>query len=71
MQIRRIHALQETQSIGIHDVFNAQGLAMYYRENERILYSKAKVKGWMTSFLMFNILEAKIFQYDFLEGNNV
>jgi len=25
----------------------------------------------LTPFLMLNVLEAKIFQYDFLEGHNV
>ena len=30
----------------------------------------AKQKDGLTSFLMLNVLEAKIFQYDFLEGHN-
>jgi len=52
--LQTIHSLQETQSLGIHDILNAQGFAMHYRTNlntvsclelfrcERILYSKAK-----------------------------
>ena len=32
---------------------------------------KAKQKDGLTSFVMLNVLEAKIFQYDFLEGHNV
>ena len=30
-KITRICALQETQSIGIHDILNAQGFAMHFR----------------------------------------
>ena len=43
-------ALQETQSIGIHDILFEKGT---------------------TSFLILNVLEAKIFQYNSLEGHNV
>jgi len=28
-------------------------------------------KDGLTSFLILNVLEAKIFQYDYLEGHNV
>ena len=31
----------------------------------------AEEKDGLTCFLMLNVLEAKIFQYDFLEGHNV
>jgi len=31
----------------------------------------AKQKDGLISFLMLNVLEAKIFQYDFLAGHNV
>jgi len=31
----------------------------------------AKQKDGLASFLMLNVLEARIFQYDFLEGHNV
>jgi len=69
------------QSLGIHDVVNDQGFAMHYRaishmashlevfRCERI--DTAKQKDRLTSFLMLNVLEAKIFQYDFLEGHNM
>jgi len=69
------------QSLGLHDVINDQGFAMYYRaisnsvshlevfRYERV--NRAKQKDGFTSFLMLNVLEAKIFQYDFLEGHNV
>ena len=48
--LQKIHALQETQSVSIHDVLNAQGFAMHYRaishfqvfRCEGILDSKAK-----------------------------
>jgi len=65
------------QSLGIHDVVNDQRFAMHYRaisntaihlevfRCERI--NTAKQKDGLTSFLMLNVLEAKIFQYDFLE----
>jgi len=36
---------------------------------ERI--NTAKQKDELTSFLMLNVLETKIFQYDFLDGHNV
>ena len=65
------------QSIGTHDVVDDQGFAMHHRvvcrlevfRCERI--NTAKQKDGLTSFLMLNVLEAKIFQYDFLEGHNV
>ena len=66
------------QSISIHDIVNDQGFAMHYRviisntvshlevfRCARI--NTAKQKGGLTSFLTLNVLEAKIFQYDFLE----
>ena len=69
------------QSLGLHDVVNDQGFAMHYRaisnsvshlevfRCERI--NTAKQKYRLTFFLMSNVLETKIFQYDFLEGHNV
>jgi len=36
---------------------------------ERI--NTAKQKDGLTSFFTLNVLEAKMFQYDFLEGHNV
>ena len=62
---------------GINDVVNDQGFAMHYRaisntvkhlkvfRYERI--DTAKQKDGLTSFLMWSVLEAKIFQYGFLE----
>ena len=29
------------------------------------------LENQLTSFLMLNVLEAKVFQYDFLEGRNM
>jgi len=69
------------QSLGIHDAVSDQGFAMHYRaisntvshlevfRYERI--NTAKQKEGLTSFLMLNVLEAKIFQCDFLEGHTV
>ena len=69
--------MSKEQYKGIHDVDNDQGFAMHYRvisntvshlevfRCERI--NAAKQKDGLTSFLMFNALEAKIIQYDYLE----
>ena len=68
------------QSLGKHDVVNDQGFAMHYRaisntishlelfRYERI--NTAKQKHGLT-FLTLNVLQVKIFQYDFLDGHNV
>jgi len=72
--------LQENDiSIGIHDVVNDDRFVMRYRAIsstvshfhfffccERI--NTAKQNDGLTSFLMLNVLEARIFQYNFLEG---
>jgi len=67
------------ESLGLHDVVNDQGSAMHYRaisnsvshlevfRYERI--NTAKQKDRLTSFLMLNVSETKIFQYDFLHGH--
>ena len=70
------------ESLGIHDGVIDQGFAMHCRamhcntishleafQCERI--NTAMQKDGLTSFLMLNVLEANIFQYDFLEGHNV
>ena len=66
---------------GIQDVGNDQGFAEHYRaisntasylevfRCERI--NTAKQKDGLTSFLKLSVLEAKIFQYGFLEEHNV
>ena len=74
-------ALQETQSIGIHDVLFEKGFAKHCRPTsnvqvfgcKRIFFGQSKRMDWsnMTSFLILNVLEAKIFQYNSLEGHNV
>jgi len=63
------------QSLGLHDVVNDQGFAMHYRaisdtvnHLEVFRYegiNTAKQKDGLTSFLMLNVLKAKIFRYDF------
>ena len=70
---------QETQSIGIHDVL--QGFAKHYRAISHTsafckfsdVVESFTVKGedGLTSFLILDVLEAKIFRYNFLEGHNV
>jgi len=69
------------QSLGLHDVVNDQGFAMHLRVISNLVshlevfrYERidtAKQKDGLASFLMLNVLETKIFQYDFLEGHNV
>ena len=63
------------QSLGLHDIVNDQRFTMHYRaisntvshlkvfRYERI--NTAKQKDGLTSFLMLNVLEAKICQYNF------
>ena len=75
------NALQEIQSIGIHDVVNAQGLQCIvgrFRTRSAICRFShagesftAKEEDGLASFLILNDLEAKIFQFNFLEGHNV
>ena len=74
-------ALQETQSVGIHDVLFEKGLQSIVGrlQNvqvfgcERIFFGQSKRMDWSntTSVLILNVLEAKIFQYNSLEGHNV
>ena len=44
--LKKIHAFQETQALGIHDILNAEGFNtvshLEVHRCERILYSKAK-----------------------------
>ena len=73
--------MPKEQYKGIHDVVNDQGIAMHYRaisstvshlevfQCKRI--NTAKQKNGLTSFLMLRVLEAKIFQYCFLEEHKV
>jgi len=78
----KIHAFQETQSVGIHAVLNAQGFAMHYRvisntishlryEGDVRESFTAKQNDRLLSFLTLNVIESKIFDYVFLEGHNV
>ena len=73
--------IEREQSLGIHDVVNDQGFAMHNMaisntashlevfRCERI--NIAKQNDGLTSFLMLNVLERKIFQYNFLKGHIV
>ena len=73
--------MSKEQDKGIHDVVNDQGFAMHYRAiSNRVRHLKvfryeridtAKQKDGLTSFLMLRVLEAKIFQYGFLEEHKV
>ena len=73
------HTLQWTQTIGIHDVL--KGLeSIIGRFQTRSAICKfcdvtesftAKEKDGLPSFLILDVLEAKIFRYSFLEGHNV
>ena len=55
------------QSIDIRDVVNDEGFAMHYKHG----INTAKEEDGLTSFPMLNVLEATIFQYNFLEGRSV
>ena len=69
--------MSKEQYKDIHNVVNGQGFAMHCRvisnmvshlkvfQYERI--NTAKQNHGLTSFLILSILEAKIFQYGFLE----
>ena len=69
------------QSMGIHYVVNDQGFAMYYRTISNTLshlevfgcerINTKKRKDRLTPFLGLNVLEAKIFQYDFPDNITV
>ena len=73
--------MTKDQYKGIHDVVNDQAFAMHYRvisntvSHLEVLRSKrintAKQKDGLTSFLMSSVLEAKVFQYGFLEEHKV
>ena len=75
--LRKIHAVQETQSLSLHDVLSAQGFAMHYRAIAIFKFSDvreslaAKEKDRSLYFLILNAIEAKIFNHVFLEGHNV
>ena len=73
--------IKDLQWVCILEVFNNQGFAMHYRailnavshvevlRCERI--NAAKQKDGLTSFFMLSVLEAKIFQYGFLDEHKV
>ena len=80
----KVLCISKEQYKGIHDVVNDQGLAVHYRaisnkhgpgshlevfQCERI--NTAKQKNGLTSFLRLSVLEAKIFQYGFLEEHTM
>ena len=66
---------------GINDVVNDQGFAMHYRAisntvSHLVVFrcektNTAKQTDGFTSFFRFSVLEAKIFQYGFLEEQGV
>ena len=71
--------MSKEQYKGIRDVVNAQGFAMNYTVISNMI-SHLEVfqcerintaKDGLTSFLVLSVLEAKIFQYGFLEEHNV
>ena len=66
---------------GINDVVNDQGFLMHYRAISNMVghlevfrcerINTGKQEDGLTSFLMLSVLEAKIFQYGFLEEHKV
>ena len=73
------HTLQETQTIGIHDVLQGlqsiigrcQTRSAICKFSDVTEFFTAKEKDGLTSFLSLNVLETKIFRYNFLEVQNV
>ena len=73
------NTLQEKQTIGIHDVLKGlqsiigriQTWSAICKFSDVTESFTAKEKDELTSFLSLNVLEAKIFRYNFLEGQNV
>ena len=73
--------MSREQYKGIHDIVNDQGFAMHYSEISNMVshlevfrcegINTPKQKDGLTSFLMLSVLEAKIFQYGFLEEHKV
>ena len=70
---------QETQLLGIHDVLKGlqriigrfQTRSAFCEFSDVIESFTAKEEDGLTSFLILDVLEAKIFRYNFLEGHNV
>ena len=70
---------QETQPIGIHDVLKGlqsiigrfQIWSAFSEFSDVAESFTAKEEDGLTSFLILDVLEAKIFRYNFLEGHNV
>jgi len=70
-----------TREHSIDDVVNDQGFAVCYGAISNVVSHlevfrceriyPGKQKGGLTSFLTLIVLEAKTFQYGFLEGHNV
>ena len=69
------------QSLSIHGVVNDQEFAMHYRAisnkvnhlevfQSAIRYRQSKSMDWLFVQCILNVLEAKIFQYDFQLGYN-
>ena len=73
--------ISKEQYKGIHDVLHDQEFAMHYRAISNTVshlkffnckrINTAKQKDGLTSFLTLSVLEAKIFQYGFLEEHKV
>ena len=75
-----IEGINETQSIGIHDVLKGlqsiigrfQTLSAFCEFFEVVDWSfTAKEEDGLTSYFVLDVLEAKIFRYNFMEGHNV
>ena len=70
---------QETQSIGIHDMLKGlesiigrfQTWSAFCEFSDVTESFTAKEEDGLTSYLILNVLEAKIFRYNFMEGHNV
>ena len=73
--------ISREQLMGIHVVVDGQGFELLYRaisntvsHLEVLWYGRintAKQKDGLTSFVVLNVLDAKIFQYGFLQEQKV
>ena len=74
-----IEGINKRQLVGIHDVLKGlqsiigrfQTLSAFCEFSDLIESFTAKEEDGLTSFLILDVLEAKIFPYYFLEGYNV
>ena len=66
-----IEGINKTQSIGIHNVLKGLQSIIGRLFSEVVESFTAKGEDGLTSYFILDVLEAKIFRYNFMEGHNV